>query len=68
MVEQVAETVNPKNVSDLVDIFNSLFEGSAKAAVGDNRLGITVGSETIIIALPDLAVVGVQSRGSRRHF
>lgn len=64
MVEQVAETVNPKTVNATVDTFNSFFKGRASAAVSDNELAITVGSETIIIRLPDLAVVCIQSRGS----
>ncbi len=45
----------------LIDTFNSFFKGSAKATITGNRLEITIGSQTLIISLPE--IVGGQSKG-----
>jgi hypothetical protein len=39
--------------------FNSLFQGNAEARVVGDRLEITIGSQTLIILLPE--VIGGQS-------
>ena len=48
-------------MNNLLDQFNSFFKGSAKAVVNGKRLEITIGSQTLIISLPD--IVGAQSKG-----
>ena len=47
---------------DIIDEFNSFFEGSAKIVVNGNRLEITIGSQIMIISLP--GVIGVQVKDS----
>ncbi len=48
-------------MEELVKEFNQFFEGSARIEVKDDRLEITIGSQTLIISLPE--VIGVQSKG-----
>jgi len=45
--------------SSLLEEFNSFFKGSAEAIINGNRLEITIGSQTLIISLPE--VIGGQS-------
>ena len=49
-------------MQSIVDKFNSLFEGIAKAEIIDGRLEVTIDSQTLIIQLP--SVTGAQSIGS----
>jgi len=46
----------------LLERFNRFFEGSAEVKIVDNKLEITIGSQTLIISLPE--VIGAQSKGS----
>ena len=46
----------------LLDRFNSFFKGSAEAKITNDRLEITIGSQTLVISLPE--VIGGQSKGS----
>ena len=48
-------------IEKLLEIFNSFFGESAKAVINNNRLEITIGSQTLIISLPK--VIGGQSTG-----
>lgn len=43
----------------IIQQFNSFFQGSAKAEVLDGKLHITIGTQTMIVTLPEVA--GVQS-------
>lgn len=38
----------------LIDEFNSFFKGSAKAKINEERLEITIGTQTMEIALPSV--------------
>ena len=46
---------------NLLDRFNSYFEGDAEAKIVAGRLEITIGNQTLFISLPD--IVGGKSRG-----
>jgi len=46
----------------LISKFNSFFEGKAKAVIKGDTLEITIGSETLIISLPE--IIGARSMGS----
>jgi hypothetical protein len=46
---------------DLLVEFNRFFEGSAEVVIVGNRLEITIGSQTLVIALPQ--IVGFQAKG-----
>ncbi len=48
-------------IRNLLDEFNSFFKGSAEAVIIGNRLEITIGSQTLLISLPE--VTGGQSTG-----
>lgn len=50
-------------MQEIVDKFNSLFEGDARAEIKNNDLKITVGSQTLIIQLP--SVVGENVCGDK---
>ena len=49
-------------VKKLLTEFNSFFKGTAKAKVSNSRLEITIGTQTLIISLPQ--IVGGQAKGS----
>ena len=57
-LKMVTEGLTGKN---LVDRFNSFFEGSAKIEINGSNLEIAIGSQTLIISLPE--IIGVDSRG-----
>ena len=46
----------------ILTTFNSFFQGSAEAKIVGDRLEITIGSQILIISLPE--VIGGQSTGS----
>jgi hypothetical protein len=46
-------------MKELLKIFNASFKGSAKAKITDDRLEITIGTQTITIKLPE--VIGGQN-------
>jgi hypothetical protein len=48
-------------LEEIIKTFNSFFRESAKAKIIGNRLEITIGSQTLIISLPQ--VIGGQSTG-----
>ena len=55
----------PSNITtkdNLLDTFNSFFEGDAEIIITDNKMEITVGSRTIVISLP--TVVSCKAMGS----
>lgn len=41
-------------MESLLNDFNSFFEGTAKATIVGNRLEITIGSQTLLISLPQI--------------
>jgi hypothetical protein len=47
------------NLEQLVNEFNRFFEGSAEVRIAKGRLEITIGSQTLIMSLPE--IIGVQS-------
>lgn len=49
-------------MKELLRQFNLFFDGTAKAQIKGDRLEITIGSQTLIISLPE--IVGGQSTGS----
>lgn len=51
---------------NLIDEFNWFFAGKASAFVKDDRLIITIGSQTMIIQLP--RIVGGESMGPSNSF
>lgn len=53
------ETIAEKG--NLIEEFNKFFAGSAEAKISKGRLEITIGSQTLIIALPE--IIGGQSTG-----
>ena len=62
MVEQVVEDVKVKHSKNLLDRFNTFFGEEARAVITDNGLEITVGSQTLVISLPE--VIGGYAKGS----
>ena len=46
----------------ILDESNSFFKGNAEARINGSRLEITIGSQTLIISLPE--AIGWQSKGS----
>jgi len=50
------------NMKKLLKEFNKSFKGQAKAVINGDRLEITIGSQTLIISLPE--VIGGQATGS----
>lgn len=46
----------------LLDDFNGFFAGSARVVIADDRMEITIGSQTLIISLPQ--IIGAQAKGS----
>ena len=49
----------------LLEEFNSFFKGKAQALINGNRLEITIGSQTLIVSLPE--IIGVDSMGSSQQ-
>lgn len=49
-------------MKELLKQFNQFFKGTAKAKIAGQRLEITIGSQTLIISLPE--IIGGQSTGS----
>jgi len=49
-------------MKELLERFNSYFEGSAEAKIVKGRLEITIGSQTLLISLPQ--IVGGYGEGS----
>ena len=49
-------------MENMLKQFNSFFKGSAEIKINGNRLEITIGSQTLIISLPE--VIGGQSKVS----
>ena len=49
-------------MKNLLKQFNSFFKGSARAKIVGNRLEITIGSQTLIVTLPE--IIGGQSKDS----
>ena len=49
----------------LQEEFNRFFEGSAEATIKGNRLEITIGSQTLLISLPE--IIGGQSMGQSQQ-
>ena len=58
----MAVNVATKN---LLEEFNSFFEGSAKVVINGTRLEITINNATLIISLPE--VVGSNATGQSRR-
>ena len=50
---------------NLVDRFNKFFEGGGEIKINGNRLEITVGSQTLIVSLPE--VIGGDSMGQSQQ-
>lgn len=48
-------------MESVLEQFNSFFQGTASAVINDNKLEVTIGSQTLIIALPE--VIGGQGQG-----
>jgi len=46
----------------IVEEFNEFFKGSAEIIINGDRLEVTIGSQTLIISLPE--VIGGQSKAS----
>ena len=44
-------------MKELIDGFNQFFGKNAKAKIKNNRLEITIGTQTLIIQLPSIAVM-----------
>ena len=51
-------------MKELIDRFNSFFKGSAEIKLVKNRLEITIGSQTLLIALPE--IIGGRGEGSSK--
>ncbi len=51
--------------SNLLDRFNSFFEGSARAEINNHRIEVTIGSQTLLISLPE--VIGCDSMGQSQQ-
>ena len=49
-------------MDSLLEQFNSFFEGKAEAKISGARLEITIGSQTMIVSMPE--VIGGHGRGS----
>ena len=49
----------------LLEEFNEFFKGSAEIKTSDGRLEITVGSQTLIVSLPE--IIGGDSMGQSQQ-
>ncbi len=52
-------------MKSLLDRFNSFFTGSAEIKINGNRLEITIGTQTLIVSLPE--IIGGDSMGRSRQ-